>query len=376
MKSDIPPKISILMSVHNGMPFLYEALESIKTQTYADWECIIIDDASTDTSAEVLTTYASEDSRFRIERNSENSGLTHSLNRALSLARGSLIARCDADDVLVPTRLTQQAAFLDTHPEVGLCGSWYTCINASGQHLQTMQPPTTHAALHWTLCRMNPFCHSSIMMRREALDAAGKTYAPDCPCAQDYELWTRMATVTHMATIPEVLVHYRLHENTVGVRKRDTQRHMHRQIMERAITAWLKETPRQEAVDAAFCAQFHLPQPSGSAMISATKMMQTAYQRFLRECHDSHDRDEATRKQARFLFDMGWENRTRHPLACIRCLAQATRTHPMVALEALWRWRHNTSLNMPANTSTNAAEKRADMKPADGMNDSAHSIGK
>ena len=100
----MPPKVSVVMSVHNGSHYLHEAVESILNQTFTDFEFITIDDFSTDSSWEILTKYADQDQRIKLFKNEENLGLTKSLNKGLKLAQGDYIARQDADDVSLPER--------------------------------------------------------------------------------------------------------------------------------------------------------------------------------------------------------------------------------------------------------------------------------
>src|SRR5207253_1969061 len=108
------------MSVHNGAPWVRDAVASVLAQTAGDLELIVIDDGSTDASPELLA--AVRDSRVRTERR-EHAGLTRALNRALAMARAPLVARLDADDLALPERLARQRAFLGSHPDVGLLGT-------------------------------------------------------------------------------------------------------------------------------------------------------------------------------------------------------------------------------------------------------------
>ena len=114
------PYISVVMSVRNGMPFLPEAVHSILTQSREDFEFIIMDNASVDGSNEWVT--AQQDKRIRLVRNEEDLGLSQSLNRGFKLAKGKYIARMDADDISMPERLAVQAAYMDEHPELVVCG--------------------------------------------------------------------------------------------------------------------------------------------------------------------------------------------------------------------------------------------------------------
>ncbi len=158
------------MAVFDGAPWVGAAVESLLTQTLADLEVIVIDDGSTDPTPEVLA--ALRDPRLRVERR-PRAGLTRSLIRALELARAPLLARLDADDLALPERLARQRQFLDAHPDVGLLGTAAREVDVTGREVAIVRPPVDDAAIRRALIRANPFVHSSVIMRRAALDRAG-----------------------------------------------------------------------------------------------------------------------------------------------------------------------------------------------------------
>ena len=213
------PPVSVLMAVRNGVPWVREAVESVLTQTASDLEMIVVDDGSTDQTADVLSSM--NDARLRVERQPPR-GLTTSLNRALSLARAPLIARLDADDLALPERLACQRRFLDAHPHVGLLGAAAREVDTSGRELAVVVPPEEDAAIRHALIRRNPFIHSSVMARRSVLIDAGG-YDDRLPVAQDYDLWMRMSRITHLANLPAPLVVRRLLPGRVSA-TRDTER--------------------------------------------------------------------------------------------------------------------------------------------------------
>jgi hypothetical protein len=133
-----------------------------------------------------------------------------------------LLARLDADDVALPERLARQVAYLDAHPNVGLLGTAAREVDPSGRELRTVRPPTDDADLRRALIRENPFVHSSMVMRRTAIDLV-KGYDPGFPVAQDYDLWMRMSRVTRMANLAEPLVIRRILPGRVTA-TRDTER--------------------------------------------------------------------------------------------------------------------------------------------------------
>ena len=121
MSEAVQPKISVVMPAYNAENYIREAIDSILAQTFRDFEFLIIDDGSTDHTVEIIRSYS--DSRIRLYQNERNMGVAATLNRGLDLARGEYIARMDADDISLPERFAKQAAYMDAHPDVAVCGS-------------------------------------------------------------------------------------------------------------------------------------------------------------------------------------------------------------------------------------------------------------
>ena len=200
------PAVSVLMSVHNGAPWVGDAVASVLAQTAGDLELIVIDDGSTDTTREILA--RARDPRVRVEHQTR-AGLTRALNHALALARAPLVARLDADDLALPERLERQLAFLAAHAEVGLLGTGAREVDEGGREVAVIRPPADDGALRRMLIRRNPFVHSSVVMRRSVVERAGG-YDERLPVAQDYDLWMRMSGLAGLANLPEPLVVRRL----------------------------------------------------------------------------------------------------------------------------------------------------------------------
>lgn len=213
------PAVSVLMGVWNGAPQVREAVESVLSQTVTDLELIVVDDDSSDATPAILGSF--RDPRLQVVRRARG-GLTSALNVALRLSRAPLVARLDADDLALPERLERQLAFLSTHPEIGLCGTAAREVDASGREVTVVRPPADDAGIRRALIRRNPFVHSSIVMRRAAVEQAGG-YDEAFPVAQDYDLWMRMSRVTRMANLPEPLVVRRLRPGRVS-EARDIER--------------------------------------------------------------------------------------------------------------------------------------------------------
>ncbi len=214
------PLVSVVMAVYNGQPFLRAAMDSILNQTYTNFELIVIDDASTDATAEILHAY--NDPRIKIVTNLNNIGQTRSLNKGIEMARGSLIARHDADDTSYPERFEQQVDYMLAHPDVGLLGTSYEVISDSGQILEEVVLPTTHEALCERMEDGNIFCHGSVMFTASAVAKVGG-YNPGFRVTQDYDLWLRLSEVSRIANLPALLYRFRFDGNSVSRTKRRLQ---------------------------------------------------------------------------------------------------------------------------------------------------------
>ena len=210
------PQVSVLMPVRNGELWLAEAIDSVLNQTFRNFELLVIDDGSTDTTPELLLGYARRDSRIRMFRQ-EPLGLVSALNFGLTEAQAGVTARLDADDVAVPHRLDVQLSFLAKHREVALVGSWAENIDAYGQSKGQLQPAIEHNELVEILAKSNPFIHSSVAFRTAIARSVGG-YRPAVEGAEDYDLWLRMSEVAKIANIPERLVRYRRHNANISQR--------------------------------------------------------------------------------------------------------------------------------------------------------------
>ena len=180
---------------------------SILSQTYADFELIVIDDGSTDYSVDIVASFSDPRIYFYTQ---ENRGLAATLNRGISLAQGAYIARQDQDDVSLPQRFEKQVAFLESHLDYGMVGTWAEIWTEDGPSGRVHQHPAESPLLKVELLFTNPFVHSSMMIRRSCLDkVGGYTNDPSRHPPEDYELWSRIARHHEIANIPETLVVYR-----------------------------------------------------------------------------------------------------------------------------------------------------------------------
>ncbi|MCH7744854.1 MAG: glycosyltransferase [Chloroflexi bacterium] len=214
------PVVTVLMAAYNVEQYISQAVESILNQTFSDFEFIIVDDGSEDSTPEILARY--DDARIKVIR-VENQGLTNSLNTGLQASKCRLIARMDADDVCSPNRLEAQLAELQKNEDLALVGTWYNVIDEDGAFLSARDAPTDSAELRAILLRENPFCHGSVLFRRDAVAAVGG-YRPEFKSSQDYDLWLRLREHYQMGMVPQVLYDWRLRRGSVGANARFRQR--------------------------------------------------------------------------------------------------------------------------------------------------------
>ena len=208
------PKISVIMPTKNAGKYIAEAIDSILDQTFSDFEFLIIDDASTDNTLDIIRSY--HDKRIKLI-NGTQKGLSAALNLGISLAQGEYIARMDADDISLPTRFEKQADYLDAHPEISLLGTWQEHFGRKhGFHKPSSNPDIAKMALIFTC----DFCHSTAMFRRDVFIQNNLFYPENSPI-EDYELWSKAIEFINVSNIPEVLGKYRIHNQSVTTQKVD-----------------------------------------------------------------------------------------------------------------------------------------------------------
>ncbi|WP_318557106.1 glycosyltransferase [Geobacter anodireducens] len=212
---DEKPLVTVLMSVYNGADFVGDAVNSILQQTYTNFEYLIINDHSTDSSKEIVEKFC--DKRIRIVSNDANLGLAASLNIGIRLSKSKYIARMDADDISDPQRLAIQLDFMESHPDVGVCGTWVKTFG-DGDVLE-WQYGIASDDIKSNLLFESPFAHPSVMFRRSILIDSCAYYNETLHVAQDYDLWARLFDVTKFANIPSFLYYYRRHQSQVGQKK-------------------------------------------------------------------------------------------------------------------------------------------------------------
>jgi cellulose synthase/poly-beta-1,6-N-acetylglucosamine synthase-like glycosyltransferase len=201
------PLISVILPAYNCQDYIREAIESILRQTFDNFELILIDDGSTDDTPLILMQFT--DARIQLITQ-QNQGLAATLNHGIGLARGMYIARQDQDDLSLPERFMKQVAFLDAHPACAMVGTRAEIWEGRKITRRVHSHPTDNYRLKFELLFNNPFVHSSVMLRKEALQRVGGYCTdPRRQPPEDYELWSRIARFNEVANLPEVLQIYR-----------------------------------------------------------------------------------------------------------------------------------------------------------------------
>ncbi len=224
------PRVSVVMPAYNAEPYIAEAIESILNQTFADFECIIIDDGSADRTADVIRGFS--DPRIRFVQNERNEGVAAALNRGLALASGEYIARMDADDICFPDRFEKQVAYMDTHPEVAVLATGTEKFGRDrGVMLFSERWETLKIDLLFACC----FAHPSVMIRAAVLKRTGLCYDPSFSRMEDYDLWDRLSVENRLAALPDVLLRYRIHASQVTCQKTEADLLQLRALKERQV---------------------------------------------------------------------------------------------------------------------------------------------
>lgn len=222
-------KISVVMPAYNAEKYIGQAIESILNQTYSNFEFIIINDGSNDKTKEVILSY--KDDRIIYLENERNFGIVVTLNKGLEKANGEYIARMDADDIAEPNRFEKQIKYLDKNIEIGVLGSGICTFREnieSKKRLFTTNADQLKAELIFNSC----IAHPTVMIRKKILGKYNLKYDLNYAGAEDYCLWWEIAKVSKIATLPDILLNYRMHESQVTKVKDSKYYNMMRELME------------------------------------------------------------------------------------------------------------------------------------------------
>jgi len=215
------PLVSVVMSVYNGQHYLRQAIDSILGQTFSNFEFIIVNDGSTDNTADILVVYEARDPRIRVYA-WKHHGLIESLNKGCSLARAKYVARIDDDDVALPERLKLQVEFLAANPEVAVLGGAMEAIDGNGTPLGKIEAPVGDAEIKALLPHSNCIAHPTVMMRRDAFEKVGGFRKAFLHC-EDYDLWLRIAEEFALGNLSEVLIQHRFHKGKISFQNIEQQ---------------------------------------------------------------------------------------------------------------------------------------------------------
>ncbi len=222
-------KVSCIMANYNtDHELLLKAINSILTQSFRDFELIIVDDASTDDSLTILKNIQNENKNVRVLINKNNSGLAYSLNKAIRAANGEYIARMDTDDISLPNRFEVQVNYLDKNRDIDICGSF---AKVFGEYDYYSFNPFFSA----DDCKCHLLCsacliHPTVMMRKKFIVDNQLFYNEKYRCSQDFELWARCADVGKIEMIDQVLLLYRVHKGQISIQKKELQRNYAKEI--------------------------------------------------------------------------------------------------------------------------------------------------
>lgn len=206
--------VSVIMSVYNGETYLNEAIESVRNQTFENWELIVINDCSKDSTAEILADFADKDSRIKVHTNEVNLKLPTSLNKAISLSQGKYIARMDADDICLPDRLEKQFKFMEENPDVSLSSCRFMTVKNGVYASGGAGGRCDSEAIKAMLLVTNPILHPGVIAKAEVMKKFN--YDTSLTCTEDLELWTRMVMGNQkLQILPECLLIYRLHDKQI-----------------------------------------------------------------------------------------------------------------------------------------------------------------
>jgi len=217
--------VSIILTTYNGAKFITQAIESVLTQSFRDFELLVIDDGSTDNTAEVVKKYSRKDPRIIYLKNENNLGIQKSLNRCLKEARGEWVARIDDDDIWVdPEKLRKQAEFLNASPDYVLVGTGVIMQNEAGLELFRFLNPESDKDIREKLLVKNCFIHSSVVFRKDvAFKFGGYSEKKEARHVEDYDLWLKLGTIGKMANLPIYSVRFTLRPGSISSENKSEQ---------------------------------------------------------------------------------------------------------------------------------------------------------
>lgn len=240
------PFISVLMPVYNGEKYLREAIDSVLAQTYKNFELLLINDGSTDSSKDIILSYS--DPRIRYIENEQNLKLIATLNKGIDLAKGDYIARMDADDVCMPNRFEIQMDYLQKHPQISLCSGWAKVINEYGKitgRIKNIDEPTLLACATMFTC---PIIHPAVICKSEVLKE--NKYDAAAINMEDFELWHRLALQGYqLSNVPQYILNYRWHTSNISSQGLEAIRERKNKILQKDLEEFMNKSLTEEDLD-------------------------------------------------------------------------------------------------------------------------------
>lgn len=209
--------VSVVMPVYNAGAFLQEAVKSILSQTYRNFEFIIIDDASEDDSWQILQNFTHKHNKIRIYRNSQNLGVSETVKKAIALARGNFLARMDADDIALPERLEKQVNYLLNHKETVAVGGQCLLMNKNGNVVGEKNFPTSFSDIYKYIYKFVPVQQPTLMIARHRLPKQFKYYRDGMDTAEEVELLFKLFKYGKVENLPDTVLMYRLHDKNTSL---------------------------------------------------------------------------------------------------------------------------------------------------------------
>lgn len=344
-----PPVVSVIIPIYNADRYLHESIQSILDQSFTDFECILIDDGSTDDSWHIVQEF--DDPRLRLYQNPTNRGLVYTLNRGIELAEGAYVARMDNDDIALPQRLEKQVAFMRAYPGVGVLGTNSTHIDETGVLLNDGKPlyPVTldyrsPPAMKWSLIWGAGVSHPTVMLRRETLLTHNLRYNADLEYAEDQDLWNRCARATKVTYLPEVLLKYRVNSQGMSHKKAEHQSQQVYKITRREVGHLAPSLAEHPQLHALHRLMFRGEIVDDIDHIATAHLLLRVYRAFLRVNPLSTVDHQRIKQRALYpLLELAVHARTQHSIRYYRLLAEYYRylpgrlmTHSRQKLRHIW----------------------------------------
>lgn len=215
MKQKNSPLVTVLLPAYNAEKFIIPAIESILDQTYKNFEFIIIDDGSKDSTWEIIQKYAKKDRRVKAIKNEVNLKIVKSLNKGLEVSKGKYIVRMDADDWSYPNRIEKQVYFMESNPEISVSGGAALVCNEKMQPIGIRHYPINDQEMRNGILRLNPIPHPASIWRRDILFKKTNLY-PNVIAAEDYALIVELSSFSKLGNMEDVLIKFRVHTKSAS----------------------------------------------------------------------------------------------------------------------------------------------------------------